>query len=76
VEQEKEGKEETGAYLSTTDMPYKYPRINASEIDRELKIIIDAQNAKNNGLVAYIKDGELAFDTYENLFTVTSFNED
>lgn len=57
-------------------MPYKYPRINAAEIDNELSSINGAEKTENNGLVAYIKDGAIAFDTYSNLFTITSFDED
>lgn len=57
-------------------MPYKYPHINASEITHELKALNEAENTDNNGKVIYIKDGALAFDTYANLFTITSFDED
>lgn len=57
-------------------MPYKYPRINAADIYKQLSEINIAENASNNGKVVYIRNGKLAFDTYENLFTVTPFSED
>ena len=44
--------------------------MSGKEIDRVLKAINDAENADNNGLIIYIRRGEFAFDTYENLFTV------
>ena len=45
-------------------------QMSGKEIDRVLKAINDAENTDNNGLIIYIRRGELAFDTYENLFTV------
>lgn len=74
--QGKVGKEETGVFSFTTDMPYVYPKINASDIHIQLNEIIEAEDEKNNGLFAYIKDGKIAFDTYDNLFTITPFSED
>lgn len=45
-------------------------QMSGKEIDRVLKAINDAENQNNNGLIIYIRHGELAFDTEENLFTV------
>ena len=45
--------------------------MSGKEIDRVLKAIHDAENEDNNGLILYIRRGEIAFDTEENLFTVT-----
>ena len=45
--------------------------MSGKEIDRVLKAIHDAENADNNGLILYIRNGEIAFDTEENLFTIT-----
>ena len=45
--------------------------MSGREIDRVLKALHDAENAENNGLILYIRRGEIAFDTEENLFTVT-----
>ena len=44
--------------------------MSGKEIDRVLKALHDAENADNNGLILYIRGGEIAFDTEENLFTV------
>ena len=44
--------------------------MSGKEISRVLKAICDAENPDNNGLILYIRRGELAFDTEENLFTV------
>ncbi len=44
--------------------------MSGKEIDRVLKALHDAENADNNGLILYIRHGEIAFDTEENLFTV------
>ena len=41
-----------------------------NQMDSALKQINDAQNTDNNGLILYIRQGQLAFDTYENLFTI------
>ena len=45
--------------------------MSGKEIDRVLKAIHDAENADNNGLILYIRRGEITFDTEENLFTIT-----
>lgn len=45
-------------------------QMSGKEIDRVLKAIHDAENTDNNGLVIYIRNGQLAFDTAENLFNV------
>lgn len=45
--------------------------MNGQEIDRVLKALHDAENEDNNGLILYIRRGEIAFDTEENLFTIT-----
>ena len=45
--------------------------MSGKEIDRVLKAIHDAENADNDGLILYIRLGEIAFDTEENLFTIT-----
>ncbi len=45
--------------------------MNGKEIDRVLKAFHDAENTDNNGLILYIRRGEIAFDTEENLFTIT-----
>ena len=45
--------------------------MSGQEIDRVLKALHDAENADNNGMILYIRRGEIAFDTEENLFTVT-----
>ena len=44
--------------------------MSGKEIDRVLKALHDVENAENNGLILYIRHGEIAFDTEENLFTV------
>ena len=50
---------------------YIRTRQNGNRIDQDLKAILDAQNADNNGLILYIRNGQIAFDTEENLFTIT-----
>ena len=45
-------------------------QMSGKEIDRVLKAFHDAEDTDNNGLILYIRHGELAFDTEENLFTV------
>jgi hypothetical protein len=45
--------------------------MSGKEIDRVLKALHDAMNADNNGLILYIRRGEIDFDTEENLFTIT-----
>ena len=44
--------------------------MSGKEIDRVLKAFHDAENSYNNGLILYVRRGEIAFDTEENLFTV------
>lgn len=44
--------------------------MSGKAIDHDLKAIVDAENQKNNDKVVYIRHGELAFDTYENLFNI------
>ena len=48
--------------------------MSGKEIDRVLKAICDAENVENNGLILYIRGGEIAFDTYENLFTIETLS--
>ena len=48
--------------------------MNGQEIDRVLKAINDAENPDNNDKIIYIRHGELAFDTEENLFTVVELS--
>lgn len=48
--------------------------MSGKEIDRVLKALYDAENADNNGLILYIRHGEIAFDTEENLFTVETLS--
>ena len=48
--------------------------MSGKEIDRVLKALHDAENTKNNGLILYIRRGELAFDTEENLFTIETLS--
>ena len=45
--------------------------MSGKEIDRVLKALHDAENEDNNGLILYIRRGKIAFDTEENLFTIT-----
>ena len=48
--------------------------MSGKEIDRVLKALYDAENAENNGLILYIRHGEIAFDTEENLFTIETLS--
>ncbi len=48
----------------------------ASELDRDLAAINKAQTEENNGKLIYIHKGELAFDSYEALFTVTELTSE
>ena len=48
--------------------------MSGKEIDRVLKALHDAENADNNGLILYIRRGEIAFDTEENLFTIETLS--
>ena len=48
--------------------------MSGKEIDRVLKAFHDAENAENDGLILYIRHGEIAFDTYENLFTIETLS--
>ena len=43
-------------------------------LDHDLKALSDAENDDNKGLILYIRHGELAFDTEENLFTVETLS--
>ena len=45
--------------------------MSGAELDRVLRAFLDAQNAENNGKLLYIRGGNLAFATEEELFTVT-----
>ena len=44
--------------------------MSGAELDRVLRAFLDAQNAENNGKLLYIRHGNLAFATEEELFTV------
>ena len=48
--------------------------MSGKEIDRVLKALHDAENADNDGLILYIRRGEIAFDTEENLFTIETLS--
>ena len=48
--------------------------MSGKEIDRVLKAFHDAENTENEGLILYIRHGEIAFDTYENLFTIETLS--
>lgn len=48
--------------------------MSGKEIDRVLKAFHDAENEDNNGLILYIRRGEIAFDTEENLFTIETLS--
>lgn len=48
--------------------------MSGKEIDRVLKALHDAENAENEGLILYIRHGEIAFDTEENLFTIETLS--
>lgn len=48
--------------------------MSGKEIDRVLKALHDAENPDNEGLILYIRRGEIAFDTEENLFTVETLS--
>lgn len=50
-------------------------QMNGKEIDRVLKAISDVQSDSNDGLILYIRRGEIALDTKENLFTVMQLEE-
>lgn len=39
-------------------------------LDIALKAIYDAENTDNNDKVVYIRNGEMAFDSYDNLFDI------
>lgn len=41
------------------------------QLEHDLKALSDTMTADNNGLILYVRDGEIALDTYGNLFTVT-----
>ena len=42
------------------------------EFDRVIKAISDAENADNNNKILYIRNGELAFETFDNLFDIVT----
>ena len=46
-------------------------QMSGKEIDRTLKAILFAEDAKNNNKVLYIRRGELAFENGEALFDVS-----
>ncbi len=46
------------------------------QLDRDLRAIYQAETTDNDGLILYIRHGELAFDTEENLFTVTPLTQE
>ena len=45
--------------------------MSGAELDRVLGQFADAENAANNGLILYIRNGDIAFATEEALFSVT-----
>lgn len=49
-------------------------QMSGKEIDRVLKAINDAENADNNNKVIYIRNGELAFEYGEILFSVAELS--
>lgn len=49
--------------------------MSGKAIDKSLKAISDAENEDNNGLILYIKDGAIAFDTYDNLFDLAVWED-
>ena len=44
--------------------------MTGEQIDKTLKAFNEAETEENEGLVMYIKMGEIAFDTEENLFNI------
>ncbi|MCR5089895.1 MAG: hypothetical protein K6C08_10325 [Oscillospiraceae bacterium] len=46
------------------------------QIDADLTAINEAQTEDNNDLIIYIRRGALAFDTYDNLFTVVELTSE
>lgn len=44
--------------------------MSGAELDRTLRAFLDAQNAEHNDKFLYIRSGNLAFATEEELFTV------
>lgn len=48
--------------------------MSGKEIDRVLKAFHDAESPDNEGLILYIRHGEIAFDTEENLFTIETLS--
>ena len=46
-------------------------QMSGTEIDRNLRLILDAMDTENNDKVIYIKRGALAFKDGEVLFDVT-----
>lgn len=49
--------------------------MSGKELDRILRAFLDAENADNNDKILYIRHGELAFATEEELFTVTPLTQ-
>ena len=45
--------------------------MSGAELDRVLRAFIEAQKPENNDKLLYIRGGNLAFATEEELFTVT-----
>ncbi|MCR5136106.1 MAG: hypothetical protein K6C12_03275 [Oscillospiraceae bacterium] len=43
------------------------------QIDHDLKALLDTEKPENNGLILYIKNGEIALATEEELFTISPF---
>lgn len=44
--------------------------MTGEKIDELLKAFNGAESEESEGLIMYIKDGKLAFDTEENLFNI------
>ena len=40
------------------------------QLDKTLQALYEAEAEDNKGLILYIRNGELAFDTEDNLFSV------
>ena len=51
-------------------------QMSGTEIDRNLRLILDAMNTENNNKVIYIKRGQLAFEDGEILFDVTELESE
>lgn len=46
--------------------------MSGADIDRTIRAFFDAMNARNDGKVIYIKDGNLAFEDGSVLFDVVT----